>query len=70
MFVCEILREIKPRERMCVHCVQAREANGARWIHRVRECFSNIEQYRETVCGIQRQDYGECVCEAERHSER
>ena len=42
--MCNILREIKPRERMCVHSVQAREANGARWIHHVRECLSNIER--------------------------
>jgi hypothetical protein len=29
---------------MCVHSVQAREANGARWIDRVRECLRNIDR--------------------------
>jgi hypothetical protein len=69
--VCEILREIKPRERMCVHSVQAREANGARWIHRVSECLSNIERscvgYKESTMGsvfVRQRDIArdKCVC--------
>ena len=53
--VCEILREIKPMERICVHSEHAREANGARQIHRVRQYLSNIERscagYKDRTMG-------------------
>ena len=69
--VCQLLIEIKPMERMCLHSEHGRDAYGAREIHCVCQSLSNIESqfagYKERTMGsvfARQRDIArdKCVC--------